>query len=242
MKPLCTLILLTFLSSQFVCSEAVAGWIGQSNGIGIDSKLSLDARRSMRSERYRFVTISDGAESNVFEDPKLFPDVWQVTLKPTPFTSIYLKDLARNYPQLRNLVVTQGVTLTVDDLANIRNMRLKYLTLTCRVSGATDLSSYLPSQLRWLQIAHAFKLPPLNSLEDFCLENCNCVQPGYLSALQMPKLATLSLRGSVLEPSVLSETVKLNHLKQLNLYNSILSSNSELLELKRVSKFDIQGP
>jgi hypothetical protein len=168
------------------------------------------AGRDLNLSRIKTLTLSAGADSDLFESPKKFPHVQNVAIG-NHTNSKYLKDLSLNYTSLMKLGIIQTKPLKSQDVETLKKFdHLKGLSLDCPIESVDQLEKCLPASLVELMInpnsditnsSNGLHLSKVRTLRLVGVE----ISAKFLKNLHCPELVTLYLLNSTIEKNSFSD-------------------------------------
>ena len=190
-----------------------------SSEITIDHVLSAQERLQIFLSGANGVTVIDGADKAVFDDPRLFWTTKRITLNCSRNES-FIQSLRKSYPNTKYLMISQKSPLTSTDLRELGlHEGLECLYLDCPVNAKYWPMKSLTGCLQELRMQAATSLPPLPHLERLDIED-SAVTARFMRSLDAPRLRTLDLVNDNIDRSALESLNSSRDLRSLVLSGS----------------------
>lgn len=204
------------------------------NVLMVNSKLPNDFRTNRRRLSVHRVLVGPKADPALFESPKLFSKLSSVVLKGNgTLNAQMIPTLACNYPELRDLHITQEEPLSLDTLDSISSLKhLSTLSLSCKLEYGSMFSQLILPALTDLEIdceqLSEWRFPALTRLRRLSI--LGRIDARTLDSIQAPNLYELVLRGENIAKDAFPAVAHFSHLKVLNIpHQPIDSSDYQLL-------------
>lgn len=191
---------------------------GDRNHCYVDKRLPIEERNRLRKDVTHHLSIENGADQYLLEDPTLFQDVVLVGLRSENYSETYLRALVLFHPKLESLTICQTDALSDEALRDLKKFgKLNYLELDCPLAHPQLLKETLPLSLKELHISDSWELPELAKLEELRIQSCR-LDVGFFDALHAPHLRELYLHNMDVPPGSLKSISKFKLLRELSMY------------------------
>lgn len=193
--------------------------------------ISNDIKAEVRHQKITRVYVNEKADGHVFDNPRLFPRLREVTLNVDSTTNNeLLHSLATNYPNLQAIHIAQKQALSADSLQLIHSFKdLTYLGLACDLANPAMFTQSAPTTLVELNLfnsskATTWKFPPLPQLQTLRIDGP--VTAEFLQSLQSPNLEYLNMDDGV-DDKAIAEIARFKHLQHLIMQRTAISEENE---------------
>ncbi|MBX9686425.1 MAG: hypothetical protein K2X27_06955 [Candidatus Obscuribacterales bacterium] len=210
------------------------------SSLEVEGPVTAEDWQQIRKHPVRTVHTLGNADPDLFENPTNLKGVREAILMSTADNSKALSSLAKNFPNLEELAVSQPAPLTQADMRNIHQMnQLFFLEICNDVPDCASFAASLPPNLKRLLLENTGVAAAstcrvnLPALTYFSLRKSKMSQK-FLEGLNAPNLEEVSLSRVWGEPGTFQSFARFPKLKRVFAYNMPQSAITDLQDLQRV--------
>ncbi len=156
----------------------------------------------------------------------------QVVVLVTSENSQFVQELARNYPHLESLCISQSQPMNSSAVLALRSFtKMEALELHFPVLEPTELGANIPVDVEDLTLTRTLLLPKLSHLESIHLKKCDV--GNFLETLDAPNLVSLNLIDVQIDHNTL---VQLNRFPKLQYFMLTNITEDDLEKIRSYTK------
>lgn len=240
------------LALSFVVATTAAHGFGQqqpyrsdfvychNDSLEVDGLITTEDWKQIRERPVRSVHTLGNPDPELFENPTSLKGVREAILLSSSDNSKALSALAKNFPNLEELAISQTPPLTETDMKNLDQLnQLFFLEICTDMPDCASFAAALPPKLKRLLLedtkvvsASSCRIS-LPELTYFGLRRSKLSQK-FIEGLNAPNLEEVSLSRVWAEPGTFQSFARFPKLKRVFAYNMPQSSITDLEDLQRV--------
>lgn len=240
------------LALSFIIATAAAYGFGQqqpyrsdfvychNDSLEVDGLITTEDWKQIRERPVHSVHTLGNPDPDLFENPTSLKGVREVILISSSDNSKALSALARNFPNLEELAISQSAPLTETDMRNLDQLnQLFFLEICNDMPDCKSFAAAVPPKLTRLLLEDTRVVSAsscsisLPALTYFSLRRSKLSQ-GFIEGLNAPNLEEVSLSRVWADPGTFQSFAKFPKLKRVFAYNMPQSSTIDLQDLQRV--------
>lgn len=206
--PLLLFLLLSCTMQAFASNRPVSLNLFSSffnpDPLHLSGPISQDDKKLLK--KITNLVVKPGCDPHVFDKPNVFHRLTTVRLCDKDNTTLYLKGLAKNYSNIRKLLIIQpDKTLDIDSIRYLRLLtKLQSLSIFCKVENSDELALSIPKKIVELNLANPNAIKgSFSKLYYLSLTDCS-IEENFFEQFNAPNLGEIRLCSV----SMSSETIK----------------------------------